>query len=248
MTSPGRADAGSATVYVLWLVGVLLALGAGLAVWASAVAARHQASSAADLAALAGAARAVEGSVSACAAAGRVAAANGAKLVSCALSGSAVEVAVQVRPRAGDSFEGFLGVPLPAATARARAGPEELRAAGDRTVARHGVVGAAARREVTLVPDLLGEPGVLLRQRLPLGVTALAQRLDLGATVAGPAQPDDEECDAQQEHQHRGRAGDEQPGLVGADRDAEGIQLGRPGRVQQHADRHQDRAKDEHQS
>ncbi|MFC9796734.1 Rv3654c family TadE-like protein [Streptomyces sp. NPDC127584] len=85
--------------------GAVLALG-------QAVAARHRAGGAADLAALAAADRALWGEAEACAAASRVAAAQGAELVGCAVRGDLAEVAArvvggpyrpEVRSRAGPS-------------------------------------------------------------------------------------------------------------------------------------------------
>ncbi|WSV44071.1 pilus assembly protein TadG-related protein [Streptomyces sp. NBC_01077] len=83
--------------------GAVLALG-------QAVAARHRAGGAADLAALAAADRALWGEAEACAAASRVAAAQGAELVGCAVRGEIAEVTAravrgpyrpQIRSRAG---------------------------------------------------------------------------------------------------------------------------------------------------
>lgn len=89
-------DRGVATVWgafaacVLCVVfGVVLALG-------QAVAARHRAGGAADLAALAAADRALWGETEACAAASRVAAAQGAELVRCAVRDGVSEVTARV--------------------------------------------------------------------------------------------------------------------------------------------------------
>lgn len=113
-----RADdqRGSATVWVLMVCGVLAVIGAAAVLVGAAVVARHRASAAADLAALAGAAVAVEGA-DACGAAARFAGANAAELTACTETPEAVvdvEVSVPVRL-------GRLGVL--SATARARAGP-----------------------------------------------------------------------------------------------------------------------------
>ncbi|MFD3661412.1 Rv3654c family TadE-like protein [Streptomyces sp. NPDC058659] len=69
--------------------GVVLALG-------QAVAARHRAGGAADLAALAAADRALWGEAEACAAASRVAAAQGTELLRCAVRGELAEVTATV--------------------------------------------------------------------------------------------------------------------------------------------------------
>ena len=74
-----RNDRGSATVWVLALCGVLMSLGAAAVLVGGAVAGRHRAEAAADLAALAAAGRAVSGAADPCAAAASVASANGAR-------------------------------------------------------------------------------------------------------------------------------------------------------------------------
>lgn len=109
-------ERGSATVWVLMACGVVAVIGAAAVLVGAAVVARHRATAAADLAALAGAVRAVEGS-DACQAAARFAGANAAELTACTATPDAVvtvEVGVPVRL-------GRLGVF--SATARARAGP-----------------------------------------------------------------------------------------------------------------------------
>ncbi|CAA9225654.1 MAG: hypothetical protein AVDCRST_MAG57-766 [uncultured Blastococcus sp.] len=114
----GRPDAerGSATVWVLALSGVLAVVGLAAVLVGAAVVARHRASGAADLAALAAAVRAVAGG-DACATAAEIARANAAELTDCAVgAGSVVDVEVSVPVRLGE-----LGVF--SATARARAGP-----------------------------------------------------------------------------------------------------------------------------
>jgi secretion/DNA translocation related TadE-like protein len=111
-----RSDRGSASLLVLSLAGVL-ALVAMLAVAAGSVAvARHRAASAADLAALAGADRSLQGPGPVCAAATRAAERVAAELTACRLAGDVVEVVVTVRP------PGPLGA-LGSARAVARAGP-----------------------------------------------------------------------------------------------------------------------------
>lgn len=112
-------DRGAASIFVLALGLVLVAAGlAGAAVGAARVG-RHQARTAADLGALAGAARAVEGVEAACERAGRLAFANGARMVSCRLDG--LELVVEVRVTV---------TPLPGltryASAAARAGPVSI--------------------------------------------------------------------------------------------------------------------------
>jgi len=109
-------DRGAASIFVLAIGLVLVAAGiAGAAVGAARVG-RHQARTAADLGALAGAARAVEGADVACGRAERFALANGARMVSCRVEGLEIVIAVQVTV-----------TPLPGltryASAAARAGP-----------------------------------------------------------------------------------------------------------------------------
>lgn len=79
----GRAERGSATVWVLALAAVLAVLGAGCVAVGVAVVARHRAGTAADLAALAGAGRAAVGDAGPCRAAEQVAGANGATVDGC---------------------------------------------------------------------------------------------------------------------------------------------------------------------
>ncbi len=110
--SSARDDRGAATVLAVGLVGVLLALGGALGVVAAVVVDHRTAQSAADLAALAGAAARGE----ACAEAARVARSNGARLVACRSEGHEVEVDVLVP---GPRWRGLGADP----TARARAGP-----------------------------------------------------------------------------------------------------------------------------
>jgi len=101
---------------VLVLCGVLAVVGAAAVLTGAAVVARHRATAAADLAALAGAVRAVQGA-DACGSAGQLAAATTAELTTCQVTPEAVvEVTVSVPVRLGR-----LGIF--SATARARAGP-----------------------------------------------------------------------------------------------------------------------------
>ncbi len=90
-----RGETGSASLLVVSLVGVLLLIGSALGVVAAMVTAHRTAESAADLAALAGAADRQEGGVG-CEAAGSIATANGARLLDCRLEGDDVVVTVEV--------------------------------------------------------------------------------------------------------------------------------------------------------
>ncbi|WP_434095824.1 Rv3654c family TadE-like protein [Streptomyces anulatus] len=107
---PG-ADRGMATVWVAVTAAGLCIVFAVVLALGQAVAARHRAGGAADLAALAAADRALEGVVVACETARRVALAQGAELVRCAVHGEISDVTAR---------SGF-GPYLP--TVRARAGP-----------------------------------------------------------------------------------------------------------------------------
>jgi secretion/DNA translocation related TadE-like protein len=110
------ADRGVATVYACLAIVVLLAI-TGLAAHLGAAAlARQRAETAADLAALAGAAKVLQGPDAVCASVVRVAAANGVDVQMCSVVGTDVLVTVTGRAGAGP----FAGT----AVGRARAGPE----------------------------------------------------------------------------------------------------------------------------
>jgi secretion/DNA translocation related TadE-like protein len=88
-------ERGAATVLVVAFLGLLLLVGAALGVVGAMFRAHRAAQSAADLAALSGAAAVARGE-DPCAAAARVAEANGATLVSCAPDGFEVRVVAEV--------------------------------------------------------------------------------------------------------------------------------------------------------
>lgn len=112
----GRGEDGASTIWVIATMGLVLLTGlVGVFVGAACLA-RHRADVAADLAALAGAARATVGRTDGCARAAAVAAANGGTLTSCAVIGTDVLVVVSVPP---SGLPGRFGV----AQGRARAGP-----------------------------------------------------------------------------------------------------------------------------
>jgi secretion/DNA translocation related TadE-like protein len=90
-----RDGRGAATLLVLTMAGLLLFIGAALAVVIAIVVAHRTAQAAADLAALAGAQAAAEGG-DACGAARGVARANHADLQRCEVSSLVVEVDVEV--------------------------------------------------------------------------------------------------------------------------------------------------------
>lgn len=112
-------DRGSAGVWVLALSGVLLLAGAASVLAGLAIISRHEAGTAADLAALAAASQALSGSDIACASAEEIAQLNGADMQSCSLgSEGVVAVTVTVTVQFGS-----LGLGI--ARADARAGPAE---------------------------------------------------------------------------------------------------------------------------
>lgn len=90
-----RGERGSATLFAMSLVGLLVLVGAALGVVAAMVHAHRLAQSAADLAALAGA-RALADGEDPCAAAARIATANGAAVDACAVAAADVRVTVTV--------------------------------------------------------------------------------------------------------------------------------------------------------
>lgn len=122
-------DRGVATVWVAVTAAGLCAVFAVVLALGQAVAARHRAGGAADLAALAAADRALEGAVVACETARRVALAQGAVLLRCAVHGEIADVTAR---------SGF-GPYLPAA--RARAGPPGHPFAGSSADPRAGPAG-----------------------------------------------------------------------------------------------------------
>lgn len=112
-----QTDAGAASILVLAVLMVALVLVGGVGGLSGVVLARHRATAAADLAALAGAdVLAGRAPGDACAAAAEVAGANGARLGSCAPEGADLLVSALVVP------PGPLAA-LGSATGRARAGP-----------------------------------------------------------------------------------------------------------------------------
>ncbi|MDV5146636.1 pilus assembly protein TadG-related protein [Streptomyces sp. SBC-4] len=92
----GRGDRGAATVWAAFAACALCVVFGAVLALGQAVAARHRAGGAADLAALAAADRALWGEAEACAAASRVAAAQGAELLRCAVRGELAEVTARV--------------------------------------------------------------------------------------------------------------------------------------------------------
>jgi secretion/DNA translocation related TadE-like protein len=111
-TASDRCQRGSATVYVLSAVVLLMTLALGAAGFAGLATAKHRAATAADLAALAAAAAPAH----ACALAVSTAERNGGRLTLCRREGAEVTVTVVVPARAPFGLR-------PTVSARARAGP-----------------------------------------------------------------------------------------------------------------------------
>jgi secretion/DNA translocation related TadE-like protein len=118
-----QREEGFVAVAVAGFVLVLLSLAVLVAGLGAVAVARHRAAAAGDLAALAAARHALEGTMAACGAATRVAEAQGAVVEVCRLEGAEALVEVAVRPA------GRIGA-LGAARAWARAGPGRSRQAG----------------------------------------------------------------------------------------------------------------------
>ena len=114
---PPNDDRGFVTIAVAGLLLMLLSVTALVATLGAVAVARHRAAAAADLAALAAASRALEGSGAACQAAATVARRQSAHLLSCSISGLEALVVVGVRP------PGRIGL-LGEARATSRAGPK----------------------------------------------------------------------------------------------------------------------------
>jgi secretion/DNA translocation related TadE-like protein len=110
----GGRQLGSAGLWAVTVVAVLLAVTVGALTWSGALAARQRAESTSDMAALAGA-RSLALGTDGCAAAARVTAASGGRLAACVVDGSSVSVLVEVTLSSG------LPVRLDMAPARARA-------------------------------------------------------------------------------------------------------------------------------
>lgn len=111
-----RGDRGVATVWAVGAIAVLLGVALFGMHLGAALVARHQAESAADLAALAGAGAVVAGEQAACAEAGRITERMRVRLLSCQVRGWDVSVEVAARPAGATGVFGQ-------ATGRARAGP-----------------------------------------------------------------------------------------------------------------------------
>jgi secretion/DNA translocation related TadE-like protein len=119
-TTPGtRRDRGSATVWLLAALLVLITAGGGALAEAMTAATRQRAATAADLAALAAAADRSADPRAGCTRARTIGAANGARLIGCRVQDGIADITVAVR------LPGFLTT-LGSLPARARAGPPDL--------------------------------------------------------------------------------------------------------------------------
>jgi len=119
MTASADGEEGSATVWVAVFAALLCGGFVVVLTFAAAVSARHRAGAAADLAALAAADRSIHGQDAACAAAQAIAAAQHTRLMSCQLRGDVVDVVAEASLSP-------LGLGLPPARVRARAGPADI--------------------------------------------------------------------------------------------------------------------------
>ncbi len=141
-------DSGAVTVWVLCAGLVLVLVAAATALAGAAMAARHRAQAAADLAALAGALLAWDGEPAACDRAADISARNGAQLVACRLDGLDLVVTAEVTGAA------HVGV----ARASARAGPVALpRPGGYSGLGRAGMRAEYATVHMGLVNDHKGQ-------------------------------------------------------------------------------------------
>lgn len=113
----GDPDRGSATIFICIALAALLAVMMLGIHFGAVVLARHRAESAADLAALAGAAAVLQGDGVACDRALELTAANGAALETCEV----IDLDIRVTATLSVAIGPFQGT----ATGRARAGPDE---------------------------------------------------------------------------------------------------------------------------
>ncbi len=116
--SASRSDRGSATLWVVALMGLLMAVATALALVGSVRVARHRVNDAADLSALAAARLAVVDPGAACVHAATLATENGVELSRCTITGEVADV--------WTSMEISLpGLGAHTVTGRSRAGPAE---------------------------------------------------------------------------------------------------------------------------
>lgn len=111
------SDRGAASVWLMCIAVVTLTFTVSTLLVGSAIANRHRAAAAADLAALAAADRVLVGAAHPCAVAERVASAHGARLSRCVVGAATVHVIAEVANSIGRLH-------LPPARAQAKAGAE----------------------------------------------------------------------------------------------------------------------------
>ncbi|WP_327108333.1 Rv3654c family TadE-like protein [Nonomuraea glycinis] len=114
--SARRSDRGSATLWAVALMGLLMAVATALAMVGSVRVARHRLNDAADLSALAAAKLAIIDPKSACAHAAAIAEENGVELSNCTITGEVADVWTTVK------FS-LPGLGTRTLTGRSRAGP-----------------------------------------------------------------------------------------------------------------------------
>ncbi|WP_433465247.1 Rv3654c family TadE-like protein [Spirillospora sp. CA-128828] len=111
------ADRGSGTVWVVAFSAVIWVVGVAAIMVGGVRGARHRGDAAADMAALAGAARVADGGGAACERAKKIAVESGARLSRCRVRGDEVEVSVTVELKVP------MGMGAMRVVSRARAGP-----------------------------------------------------------------------------------------------------------------------------
>ncbi|WP_168221190.1 Rv3654c family TadE-like protein [Actinomadura sp. WMMA1423] len=117
--NPRPGDRGSGTVWVLAFAGLVWVVGVAAILVGGVRGARHRGEAAADMAALAGAARVADGGAVACARAKEIAVESRAQVLRCRVQGEVVDVSVAVDIVMPTGLKGRRIV------SRARAGPVE---------------------------------------------------------------------------------------------------------------------------
>ncbi|MBV9013573.1 MAG: flp pilus-assembly TadE/G-like family protein [Pseudonocardiales bacterium] len=161
MTAGIDDDRGVATVWAAGAIAVLVSMAMFGVYLGEAAVTRHHAESAADLAALAGAAQVIGGEQYACAQARRITDRMHVRLVSCQVHDWDVLVDVAAQP------PGWLGS-LGAATARARAGPVASSSRHSDERAAMAMTAACVEGSETTVPT----PGVVRGDGYPEGTSS----------------------------------------------------------------------------
>lgn len=190
-----HSDRGSATVWSLGAIAVLCVVFGAVLALGQAVAVRHRAAGAADLAALAAADHWAEGGAGACGRAERVAAAQGARLARCAIVGETSDVtagagrglfAAEVRARAGPAgpVRPVPPVPVPVSPASA-GGPISVPSPADCCRAPAGSWLGSRRHQLRM----RSAPGTEVGFRPPRPPTRPPTRPPARAPARAPARP-----------------------------------------------------------